>query len=103
MKPTAGNAQVKSPSQALVHDSRPTAESSWFTAPFGVYIQVQAIAAAAPGMMYGKNMMVRAVAVSTLDWISRTTEATTRPIRIGSTVKKMIRKNACQIEPSNLG
>src|SRR6476646_4765545 len=90
MNPTAGKAQVKSPSQARVQDSRPIADSSWLTAPLGVYIQVQAIAAAAPGMMYGRNMIVRAVAVSTFDRISRTTEATSSQIRMGQKVEKMI-------------
>ena len=73
------------------------------TAPFGEYIQVQAIAAAAPGMICGRNMIVRAAAPKNADLISLTTEATTSATMTGMTVKKMIRKNAWPIEDSSLG
>ena len=66
MNPTAGSAQVKSPSQARVEGLQADGRRNWLTAPSGEYIQVQAIAAAAPGMICGRNIKVRAVAPTDL-------------------------------------
>ena len=75
----------------------------WLTAPFGEYIQVQATAAAAPGMICGRNIRVRATPPKNFDLTSRTMEATISATITGSTVKKMIRMNACAMEDNNAG
>jgi AcrR family transcriptional regulator len=58
--PTAGRANVKSPSQARACEPSPTARSAWFTSPPDEYVQVQAMPAATSGRTWGMNSVTRA-------------------------------------------
>ena len=83
MTPTAGRAELKSPSQARAKLPRPTAERTWFDGTLVESTQLQAMPAATSGTTWGRNSTVRATTPIRPETNRRITVATTKPSTTG--------------------
>ncbi len=87
MRPTAGSAVSKSPSQARATPPRPIASSTWLTMPFDAYSQLHMMPAATSGMIWGRKSTVRDTMASRLVAKPRMVLAVKRPSSTGMKLK----------------
>ena len=85
--PTAGSAQVKSPSHARAIEPSPIARRIWFTRPVEESSQLHAMPAATSGITWGRKSTVLAAVPRRPDATSRIRDATTRPRPTGTMLK----------------